>query len=458
MNIQELPFQAEEYKARRKKLMESMGSGQMLLLGNSLSSINFIDNYYPFRQDSSFLYYIGISQPGLNALIDADEGTCILFGDEMSIDHVIWMGEQEKLHDLASKSGITTVRQSHEIYDYIKKNCHYLPPYRPEHTIRLEEYLDLKELNPSLKFIMSVVDQRNIKSESEIEFLRKASSLTSAMHREIILNAKEGMYEYELVALASQFAISNNASWSFTPILTVNGQTLHNHSYHNKLENGKLLLFDGGIEHVSGYAGDMTRSFPVGGKFSPLQKDIYDTVVLAHDKSRDLCKAGKYYKDIHLEAALQLATGLKEAGFMKEDPEDAVMEGAHALFYPHGLGHMIGLDVHDMENLGEDFVGYDDTIRRSEKFGLKSLRLGRPLEKGFAITIEPGIYFIPQLIRQWAAEKKHDEFINYDKLLKHLDFGGIRIENDYVINDEGASLLGDALPYQSDEIIELLKQ
>lgn len=452
-----LAFAADVYKERRKQLMQKMQSGKILLLGNSNSSINFEDNFYPFRQDSSFLYYIGIDKPDLNAVIDIDKGETFLFGDEISMDHIIWMGEQEKMHDLAARSGIRTVLPAHRIFDYVDDSCHYLPPYRSAHTIKLEQYLEIKEMNPSLKLILAISEQRNIKTEEEIRHMHQAASLTAGMHKHIMKSARPGMKEYELVALASHYAWAHDSRWSFTPILTVKGQTLHNHSYNNTLKDGALLLFDGGIESPAGYAGDMTRTFPVSSRYSERQKAIYDIVVKAHDTARDACQPGVYYKDIHLKACHVIAEGLISLGLMKGDAEDAVMEGAHTLFFQHGLGHLIGLDVHDMENLGEHFVGYDDTIRKSQEFGLKSLRLGRPLKSGYAVTIEPGIYIIPQLVSQWKQEKKHAEFINYKELESFLDFGGIRLENDYLIRDSGAELLGEPLAYDS-ESVEALRR
>lgn len=455
MHTTQFPFNTETYIQRRKKLMETVGSGKILLLGNGYSSKNFDDNAYGFRQDSCFLYYIGINQEGLNAVIDCDKGETYIFGDDISIDHVVWMGDQEKLVDLAAKVGISTIYPSTQIFDFVNSSTLYLPPYRSAHTIKLEQYLDIKEINPSLKLILAIVEQRNIKSPEEIKYLYEAATHTAAMHKTIIESAKPGMYEYELVALASHAALSKNTAWSFTPILTVNGQTLHNHSYHNKLKEGDLLLFDGGIELSSGYAGDMTRTIPVSNTFTNQQKEIYNIVQRAHDIAVKACKPGTYYKDIHLISCLEIAKGLTELGLMKGDPEEAVEEGAHALFFPHGLGHMIGLDVHDMENLGENFVGYDQTIRRSEAFGLKSLRLARPLQTGHAITIEPGIYMIPQLMDSWKAEGKHAQFLNFDKIETFKNFGGIRIENDYIVNDGGVELLGEPLVYDVASIEKL---
>jgi len=456
MKSHTLPFDASSYTQRRKNLMSLMESGRIVLLGNENSSINFEDNYYPFRQDSTFLYYIGIDLPGLNAVIDVDNNETLLFGDDISIDHIIWMGDQEKLGDLAQKSGITKVLPSRSIFDYVDGETHYLPPYRAAHALRLEQYCDLKELNPSLKLILSVIEQRNIKTDDEIKYMHEAASLTAGMHRHIMQHTRPGLKEYELVGMASQYAIENNARWSFTPILTRDGHTLHNHSYNNSLRKEDMLLFDGGIEHDSGYAGDMTRSYPVSGRFTSLQKDIYDLVVKAHDDACAACKPGTYYKDIHLISCQTIAQGLIDMGIMKGDAEEAVMENAHSLFFQHGLGHLIGLDVHDMENLGETFVGYDDTIRKSDQFGLKSLRLGRQLKEGYAITIEPGIYIIPHLIDIWKAERKLEEYINYDELSKIRDFGGIRVENDYYINAGGAVLLGDPLSYKSEDLARLI--
>ncbi len=455
MKSSKLPFSAAEYTDRRKTLMSNMESGKILLLGNCNASINFEDNYYNFRQDSNFLYYIGINEPNLNAIIDVDKGETILFGDDISIDHIIWMGNQAKLSDQASLAGIERVLSTTSIFDYVDKECHYLPPYRSVHTIQLENYLEIPEIKPSLKLILSIISQRNTKSENEISLLHKATSLTAGMHAEVIKNAKPGMTEYELIGHANKYAWDNNATWSFTPILTRDGQILHNHNYHNKLADGDLILFDGGIEHSSGYAGDMTRTFPINSKYSDIQKSLYNIVKAAHDVARDASKPKTYYKDVHLMAAFEIAKGMTELGFMNGDPEEIVDEGAHAIFFPHGLGHMIGLDVHDMENLGETFVGYDQTIRKSDDFGLKSLRLARPLEAGFAITIEPGIYIIPHLIDLWKSENKHAEFINYEELDKIKNFGGIRIENDYIIREGGAELLGDPLVYDIEGIEKL---
>ena len=352
----------------------------------------------------------------------------------------------------ASKCGISEVKRSHEIFDFVDSDTMYLPPYRSVHAVKLEEYLGIKEINPSIRLIQAIIHQRNIKSAEEIKYLNQAADLTAKMHKTVMESARAGMKEHELVAIASQFAWQNGARWSFTPIMTINGQTLHNHSYHNTIAEGDLLLFDGGIELNCGYAGDMTRTFPVSKKFSQIQKDIYSIVMKAHDAAVDASKPGVYYKDVHLIAAHEIAKGLTALGLMKGDPEEAVDEGAHTMFFQHGLGHMIGLDVHDMEALGETFVGYDQTIRKSTKFGLKSLRLARPLQEGYAITIEPGIYIIPHLIDLWQAEKKYEDFIDYEKLNQLRDFGGIRIENDYHINSNGAQLLGDLLPYDSDSV------
>lgn len=456
MQKTELPFDSMVYIERRKALMNELQTGKALFLGNNYSSINYEDNCYPFRQDSSFLYYFGLNIPGLNAIIDADKGETTLFGDDISMDHIVWMGDQEKLVDLAALAGIVNVKNGNQIFDFVTKETMYLPPYRSVHTIVLEQYLELKELNPSLKLLLAIIKQRNIKSEQEISYLHEAAGLTALMHKTIMEKASAGMYEYELVAHAGQFAMQNNSRFAFTPILTKNGQTLHNHNYYNKLAKGDLMLFDGGVEIASGYGGDMTRTYPVSAPFSERQKAIYNIVTKAHDVSRDASKPGVYNKDMHVLACVEIAKGLSDLGLMKGDPEEAVGIGAHALFFPHGLGHMIGLDTHDMENLGENFVGYDHTIKRSTEFGMKSLRLARPLEVNNTITIEPGIYLIPQLIEQWKSEGKYAEFLNYDEIEKYKDFGGIRVENDYVIRDSGAELLGEALAYELEDVEGIL--
>ncbi|WP_235295916.1 aminopeptidase P family protein [Portibacter marinus] len=443
-------FKKEVYVDRRKKLAHKIPGGKIFLQGNRESSVNFKDNWYPFRQDSTFLYYCGLNIANLDVIIDANTGETTLYGNDLSIDDIVWTGPLPNLEELAERVGIEKVKPLANLNKDLDGNLHFLPPYRPLHEMRLQ---GLGE--PSEELIEAVVNQRNKKSPEEIEALHEACTRTSRMHFEVMANAKRSMKEYELIAIAQAYARGQNADFSFLPICTTQGHILHNHSYDNTLNSGDMVLFDGGLESNQLYAGDMTRTFPVDRKFTAMQADLYQIVLNAQKTAIRNCKAGAKFVDIHLASSKTLAAGLIELGIMKGDAEEAVAQGAHTMFFQCGLGHLMGLDVHDMENLGEQFVGYGGGMLKSKEFGLKSLRLGRSLEEGFVITIEPGIYIIPQLIDMWEAEGKYSDFIDY-KALNHLsDFGGIRIEDDYVITESGLQLLGEPLAKEIKEVEEI---
>ena len=443
-----IPFSRETYIERRKSLMSKMGGGKILLIANEESSINFKDNWHPYRQDSTFLYYGAISLPDMALLIDIDNGNTTLFADDLSVDMIIWTGPQPKMAELAEKVGISNVLPYASLSDHLTGNIHYLPPYRASQEDTLQHLLGISELKPSLELIDSIQKQRSIKTAEEIVELDKATKLSKGMHAEIIKHIRPGIYEYELVGVASKYAFENNARWSFPPILTKNGQTLHNHYHGHKIEEDDIVLVDGGIEIASGYCGDITRTTPANGKFSQQRQEIYDLVHKMYKESVKMANPGMKYIDVHLNAAKILVEGLKEVGLMKGDVEEAVAEGAHALFFPHGLGHLIGLDVHDMENFGEAYIGYTDTLKKSSQFGLRSLRLGKELDAGNVITIEPGIYFIPELIDKFRAEGKFENFVNYELLNQYRNAGGIRTEDDFHITSDGAKMLGgnDPMP------------
>jgi len=436
-------FPSDTYTLRRKQLMENLGSGQVLLLGNGYSAMNYKDNHYPFRQDSSFLYYIGVNLSDLCAVVDCDSGETTLYGDDLTIDMIIWTGNQPSLRELSSQAGISKVKPLSKLLEDISSEIKYLPPYRGEHTLQLQEYIGTDTIMPSHELIMAVIAQRNIKSAEEIEQLDQAVNITARMHTHVMNHAQSGMKEYQLVSKANAFAWDHGCSFSFPPICTINGQTLHNHYYGNTLSDGDMVLMDSGVQLSSGYCGDMTRTFPVSGVYTERQKALYSIVNDAHIRSAEMSKPDIYYRDVHLEAARVITQGLKDMGWMKGNVEAAVAAGAHTLFFQHGLGHMMGLDVHDMENLGEVNVGYDETIQKSTEFGLRSLRLGRQLQAGNVITIEPGLYVIPELIDKFEAEGKHSDYINYDVVNKNRDAGGIRIENDYVVTADGVEVLGE---------------
>ncbi len=444
-------FETKVYQQRRKQLKETMVSGQLLFLGNNESSRNFKDNWFPFRQDSTFLYYFGIDKPGMIGLIDCDEDKDYLLGNDLVIDEIVWTGQKPTMADLGESVGVDKTAPLKKLNDLIRQDCHVLPPYRGAHVLKLHELFNKKWMG-SPKFIKAVAQQRSIKSPAQIKKMDEAASITSAIHLEVLQAARPGMKEYELLAVAEKVAREHNAAFSFLPIVTVDGQTLHNHYYGNTIQSGDMVLFDCGAESSSYYAGDMTRTFPINERFDFRQKAMYDIVYQAQKTAIDALKPGVLFRDIHLLASEKLVEGLIGMGLMRGNPAEAVAQGAHTLFFQCGLGHLMGLDVHDMENLGEENVGYSDNIKKSKAFGLKSLRLGKELEAGNVITVEPGIYIIPELIDLYKAEGKYKDFIHYDQLESFRDFGGIRIEDDFVITENGANLLGKPLASSAKEI------
>ncbi len=455
-------FDKHIYIERRHKLKLTVGSGIILLLGNEESSMNYTDNLYHFRQDSTFLYFFGIDRPGLMALIDIDSDMEMMFGNDLTIEEMVWTGYQQPLAAQAESTGISTVKNLGKLQEIIKqvvgqnKKIHFLPPYRPEQVQRLSALLGTNAAAlpsmVSVQLIKAIIAQRSIKNTAEVAEIEKAVNTTIDMQLEAMRYAKEGMTEAEVAGKIHGLAISAGGNLSFPTILTVNGQILHNHYGSNILRNGQLVLCDCGAETNMHYAGDLTRTFPVSNSFSTIQKEIYALVLNTLQAAAGLLKPGILYKEVHLFACEKLVEGLQQFGLMKGDVKEAVAEGAHALFFPCGLGHMMGLDTHDMENLGEQYVGYTDELKKSTQFGLKSLRLGKALEEGFVLTVEPGLYFIPELIDQWEAEKKFTRFINYDKLSPYKTLSGIRLEDDYLITKNGCRLLGKQLPKSPEEI------
>ncbi|MEM1125002.1 MAG: aminopeptidase P family protein, partial [Bacteroidota bacterium] len=365
-------FPTKTYVQRRQQLQDKVQSGLILLLGNEESSMNYSDNHYHFRQDSNFLYFVGIDQAGLAAIIDIDHDKTILFGNELTLDDIVWTGPQPSLVEFGAQVGIKKVQPKKAISKYLKKarksgqQVHFLPPYRPENKIKLSEWLGIK-LNGlcslvSIPLVKAVIELASIKSAEEIAEMEKAVNITGQMHVAAMQYAKAGMTEAEVTGKVHGIAVSGGGNLAYPIILTVNGQTLHNHYHGNILKKGQLILGDFGAETAMHYAGDITRTFPVAKKFTKQQKAIYQLVLDANMACIKASKAGVLYRDVHLMAAKIMTEGLKALGLMQGDTEEAVAAGAHALFFPHGLGHMIGLDVHDMEDLGEDLVGYSDTV------------------------------------------------------------------------------------------------
>ncbi|QJB32532.1 aminopeptidase P N-terminal domain-containing protein [Chitinophaga oryzae] len=459
-------FAKETYINRRNRLQSDMGGGIILLPGNDDSGMNYRDNIYPFRQDSSFLYFIGLDRPGLTFVLDIDNNREILFGNEATVEEIMWTGPVDTLASAAARAGLTDIRPlsqlDHLLSQAVQQHrpVHYLPPYRPEHTLKLAAWLDMPvaavSQGVSVPLVKAVIRQRAIKSTEEIAEIETAVNTTIDMQLKAMELAAAGVTETEIAGRLQAVAIAAGGNISFPVILTANGQFLHNHPHKTAFRDGQLVLCDCGAENAMRYAGDLTRTHPVNKTFSTAQREIYDIVYNAYKAAADAVRPGIRYKDVHLLACEQLAAGLISLGLMKGDAKEAVAAGAHALFFPCGLGHMLGMDVHDMENLGEEYVGYTEHLKKSTDFGLKSLRLGRELEEGFVLTIEPGIYFNPLLNAAWRAEGKHLAFINYDKLAAYDNFGGVRIEDDFLITAGGSRMLGRPFATTATEIEDLI--
>ena len=461
-------FETSVYKNRRARLKEKVKRGLVLILGNGEAPANYTDNTYKFRQDSSFLYFFGLNQPGFAGVIDIDSGDEYLFGNDVDMDDIIWMGPQPSVKDMAARVGVSKTAPFARLADCMKtaisqgRRIHFLPPYRFRNMLLLEELLGIRPAlvknYASLELIKAVVDLRSVKEPCEIEEITKACNIGYEMHTAAMRNCKPGVKEQYIAGLIEGIAASYGSMVSFPVILSQNGETLHNHDHSQILQEGRMMLTDAGAEEVSHYCSDFTRTVPVGGKFLTRQKEVYNIVLAANNKAIEIAKPGVTYQYVHLEVCKVLAQGLKDLGLMKGDVNEAVAAGAHALFMPHGLGHMMGLDVHDMEDLGQIYVGYDDETRPIDQFGTSSLRMGRRLQEGFVITDEPGCYFIPALIDQWRAQGMHKEFLNYDKIETFKDFGGIRLEDDILIIPGGSRFLGDKrTPITVEEVEEIMR-
>jgi Xaa-Pro aminopeptidase len=456
-------FEKEVYIRRRQNLINKIDKGVIVIFGNMESSRNYKSNFYPFRQDSNFLYLFGIDYPDLIGLIDVESGKEIIYGDDPGLDDIIWMGPQISLSEKCKSAGIDEARSLRAFYSDIteitgkKRRIHYLPPYREQRRRQIEYYLNIKGDEAGSSFsqelVSSLVGLRSIKSPVEIKEIESTiTEITHKMYLKAMEMAVPGNYEYAVSGALESIGLEKNCRMAFPVICTIHGEILHNTCQNNELREGDLLLIDSGAESKEHYATDITRTIPVGSKFSGKQKEIYSIVLKAQEESIKGIKPGIPYKSIHLNAAKIIATGLKELGLMTGDIDDAVEQGAHSLFFPHGLGHMMGLDVHDMEDLGEDNVGYNKEIKRSTQFGISNLRLGRRLQEGFVLTVEPGIYFIPELIKRWESEKKFSNFISYARLKTYTDFGGIRIEDDVLVTNDGSRVLGHPIPKQISEL------
>jgi Xaa-Pro aminopeptidase len=445
---------AGTYRARREQLRANVDGGAILIPGNTDAPMNYPDNPYPFRQDSHFLYSVGISEAGMAAVVEPD-GRETLYGRPSDPDDMVWHGPRPHVGDHAAAAGFDRSADIAELSGNVARlrsagvRVHYLPPYRAERTLRLAELL---EIDPgavgdgaSRPLMHAVSRQRSVKSDAEIAEIEDALTVTAEMYRAAMALARPGRTEAEVAGTLQARALVHGRRQSFLPIVSVRGEVLHNHSYGNTLADGDLMVIDSGAESPLGYASDITRTFPVNGHFSPRQREIYEVVLAAQIAAIGAASPERSNRDLHLLAARTIASGLADLGLMRGDVDDAVASGAHALFFPHGIGHMLGLDVHDMEDLG-DIVGYPEGESRSSQFGLNFLRMTRRLEPGFVITVEPGIYFIPALIDRWRADGRHAEFIDFDRVETYRGFGGIRIEDDVLITATGSRVLGPGIP------------
>lgn len=455
-------FEPELYAERRARLAGRIGGGLIFLPGNRLSPMNYPENPYGFRQDGSFRYYFGLDLPGLAGTIDADTAEATLFGAEATLDDVVWMGPQSSLIDLAASVGVHRSMPIGELEGRLAaaraddRPIHFLPQYRPENRIMLQAALripaDTTDDHASQALMEAVVEQRLVKSEAEVAEMDRAVEIARNMHEYAMRLVRPGLVEREVAGLVRGIALAAGGDIAFPIIFSVRGEVLHNHSWANTMADGQLVVHDSGAQAPSGYCSDITRTLPVSGKFTARQRDVYEAVLGAQLAALAALKPGVAYRDVHLVAARELATAFVGLGLLRGDPDEIVAAGAHALFFPHGLGHMIGLDVHDGEAISEELVGYGHGYERSEQFGLSALRLARELRAGWVVTVEPGAYFIPPLIDEWRAAGRHEHYIDYAALETWRDFGGVRIEDDAVVTDEGYRVLGPPIAKRPDDV------
>lgn len=464
-------FKKETYIERRNTLRQLVGNGIIILFGNNESPCNYPANgYYPFRQDSSFLYYFGQHREGLVGVIDIESGDEILIGDDIDIEDIVWYGGVNSVKELAEEVGVNQSAPLSMLNTICSESqakgrkIHFLPPYRHDNMIQI---MDLLGIHPSkqkeassIDLIKAIVSMRSVKTEEEIAELEKASEIGYQMHTTAMKLIRPGVTEKFIGGQVDGIAHSLGAHESFATIFSQHGEIMHGNPSMALLEDGRLALCDAGAETINNYCSDHTRTMPVNGKYSQKQREIYEIVEQCHDLALELAAPEVKYFDVHLAICRHMTKCLKELGLMKGDVDEAVAAGAHAMFLPHGLGHMMGMDVHDMEGLGQIHVGFDEETRpRLDQFGTNCLRMGRRLKEGFVVTDEPGIYFIPSLIDDWKASGHCKDFLNFDKLETYKDFGGIRIEDDILITKDGCRFIGEKrIPYHPADVEEFMRQ
>lgn len=458
-------FDKATYVCRRAKLKELVKSGIIILFGNNESPCNCPANgYSPFRQDSSFLYYFGLNRDGLVGVIDVDNDTETLIGNDIDIEDIVWFGSVDSVHDMAESVGVSNSAPMKALKTIcneaikLKRRIHFLPPYRFDIKLQIFNLLGIHPVqqkeSASIDLIKAVVKMRSTKEQQEIEELERAAEIGYMMHTTAMRLVKPGLTEKYVAGQVDGIAYSYGAMPSFPTIFSQHGEIMHGNPSMAELESGRLVLCDCGGETINNYSSDNTRTFPVNGKFTQRQLEIYSIVEECHDYVLDVARAGVKYMDVHFAVCRLMTERLKELGLMKGDVDEAVAAGAHAMFLPHGLGHMMGMDVHDMESFDQINVGFDEETRpRLDQFGTNCLRMGRRLEEGFVVTDEPGIYFIPALIDDWKKSGHCAEFLNFDKLETYKDFGGIRIEDDVLITKDGCRFIGEKrIPYHPKDV------
>jgi Xaa-Pro aminopeptidase len=461
-------FSKETYVHRRGTLKNLVKNGLIIFFGNNNSPVNYPSNSYTFRQDSSFLYYFGQIREGLVGVIDIDNNKEYLLGDDIDIEDIVWYGSVDSVSDLAAQVGVTSsapMKQLKEITDSALnkgQKIHYLPPYRFDIKIQIMDLLGIhpsqQKEKASIDLIMAVVKMRSAKEQQEIEEIEHACAIGYKMHTTAMKLCKPGVTEQYIAGIVDGIANSYGSMVSFATILSQHGEIMHGNPSPNKLEEGRLMLCDAGAETNMNYCSDNTRTMPVGGKFTQRQLEIYQIVEACHDYTLKVAKPGVPWKEVHTNVCKLMTDKLKELGLMKGDTDEAVAAGAHAMFLPHGLGHMMGMDVHDMESLDQRYVGFNEEFQPSDQFGTNCLRMGRRLEENYIMTDEPGIYFIPALIDDWKASGHNAEFINFNMLETYKDFGGIRIEDDILITKDGCRFLGkERIPYHPHDVEDFMK-
>ncbi len=455
-------FSSTVYSKRRQLLKEKFDSGLLLFMGNTETPMNYPHNWYQFRQDGSFLYFWSIDQADLAAVIDVDSDEEIVFGDERTVDAIIWMGQQATIAEKAAAAGVRKTKPFGELAATLRnaqkqnRTIHFLPQYRADNRAWLAHCLgtSYEKLNDGVseQLVLAVASQRMFKSDEELAEIEKALDVAYEMHTAVMQEMAPGKKEYQLKGLVEGIVASHNAKIAFPVILSKNGQILHNTTHLNTLQNGDLVVHDSGAVVASGYCSDISRTLPVSGKFDSRQRDIYSIVLNAQQRAFEASKPGVRFQSVHLLACREIVSGLQDLGLVNGSLDDAMETGVFGFFMQCGLGHQMGLDVHDLEGLGENLIGYDATTKRSNVFGLSALRFGRELKTGHVMTVEPGIYFIPDLFDLWKKEQRLNDFINYDAVEKWLDFGGVRIEDNVVITEDGNRILGKHIPRSIDEV------